>query len=142
MRSRIALVAALVSFGALAGCDNSCPTAAAFAEDNPDVSGSCSAPAPQQVAIDVQLCEACSHTTPTCEADTRSATGGSGDIFLDTAWEVCEDNRSCSNPACSVVPCRFSIPNGTYTVHAVKPNGTGTFQLTVNGAAASCTGDI
>jgi len=136
-------IAVLAGGVLLAACDGgtSCPTDAAFAEPGQNMASACTAPAPQQVAINVQLCEACSHTAPSCEADLSSAVA-TQEIFLDTRWEICTDNKSCSAQACSAVTCRFTVANGTYLVHALDPGGTKTFGLTVSGPTAVCSGNI
>ena len=118
------------------GGNESCPTAAAY--PNTAANPVCSGP-PQQVQITINLCEACSHTSPTCTADLSSV--GTSQIFLDTRWEVCTDNSSCAMNLCSSATCQFSVAAGSYTVHALSPSGTSTFDLTV-APASSCSGWI
>jgi hypothetical protein len=139
MRKRIGFAAAAAAAALVAaGCGkDSCPTAAANAENQP-MSGACSAPAPQQVAIRVNLCEACSHTDPTCSTQISGP-----DIFLDTKWEVCTDNSSCATNACATVTCSFSVPDGTYTVTTLDKTGTPkSFSLTTSPGTATCSGSI
>ncbi len=141
MRTRSALAAAAAAALLAAGCGkDSCPTAAAYPQSGQ--SPSCTAPAAQQVAITLNMCEACSHTAPTCTPDLSNAGAGSGDIFLDTRWEVCTDNSSCAAQACGSATCQFSVANGTYTVHALSASGTSTFTLNMSGGSPSCTGSI
>lgn len=143
MRYRIVLAAAAAA-ALLGACGKeSCPTTAANAE-NQDMSapGACSAPAPQQVAIQLNLCEACSHTAPTCAPDLSSL--GTGAIFLDTRWEICADDSSCSARSCSFVTCQFSVPGGTtYQVQTLGAGGTTvSFTLDLTGASPVCIGTI
>ncbi len=132
----------LVSMGAAllaAGCGKeSCPTAAAYPQTGQ--TPACSEPAVQQVSITLQMCEACSHTSPTCTPDLSSV--GTNEIFLDTRWEVCTDNSSCAAQACGTATCTFSVGNGTYTVHALTQSGTSTFTLNMSNGAPSCSGTI
>jgi hypothetical protein len=134
----LAVAAAAAALVAACGGKDSCPTAAAYPKT--PQTPACSMPAPQQVTITLEMCEACSHTSPTCTADLSAV--GSGEIFLDTKWEVCTDNSSCSNNACATPTCQFSVANGTYTVHALTQSGTSTFQLTMSGGTPSCSGSI
>jgi major membrane immunogen (membrane-anchored lipoprotein) len=136
----LAVAAAAAALVAACGGKDSCPTAAANAE-NQNMASACSSPAPQQVAIRLNLCEACSHTDPTCSPDLHAA--GTGDIFLDTKWEVCTDNSSCAVNACATVTCSFSVPNGTYQVHTIDKTGTpASFMLTATSGSATCSGSI
>jgi hypothetical protein len=138
MRTRSALAAIAAALLA-AGCGkDACPTAAAYPQSGQ--TPACSAPAVQQVAVTLNMCEACSHTAPTCTPDLSSV--GTGEIFLDTRWEVCTDNSSCAAQACGSATCQFSVANGTYTVHALSQSGTSTFTLTMTGGSPSCTGTI
>jgi hypothetical protein len=147
MRNRTGFAVAVATAALAAGCGkDSCPTAAANAE-NQNMSSACSAPAPQQVAIKLNLCEACSHTDPSCSADTHAAGSGgpnSGDIFLDTKWEVCTDNSSCSFNACATVTCQFSVPSGTYQVTTLSKSGNpASFGLdTMSSPTPVCSGSI
>jgi hypothetical protein len=137
MRTRVLAMAAAAAV--LAACGNdTCPTAAGTPKTGQ--SPSCTAPAPQQVQVTLQMCEACSHTAPRCNAQLNDL--AAKNIFLDTSWEVCTDNTSCSAQACGNAVCQFSVPNDTYTVHVLSGGGTATFQLQVNGATATCTGGI
>jgi hypothetical protein len=137
--SGLAVAAAAAALVAACGKD-SCPTTAANAE-NQSMSTACSAPAPQQVAIRLNLCEACSHTDPTCSPDLHAV--GTGDIFLDAKWQVCSDNSSCAVNACATVTCSFSVPTGTYQVHLIDKTGTPTsFGLVTTAGSASCSGSI
>lgn len=140
MRIGNAVVAAALALAA-AGCGgDSCPTDAAFAEPGQDMGGACSAPAPQQVSIAVELCEACSHTSPTCEADLTAL--ATREILLDTRWDICTDDSSCSGRACASVTCTFAVPEGQYTVYTLAPSGTADFVLNVSGSSATCSGTI
>lgn len=138
MKGRNAVVAMTVGVAlTMAGCgDESCPTEAAAVEGV----SACRAPAPQQVSIDLELCETCAHTAPTCEPDLSAL--ATGDIYLDTRWDVCPDDSSCSAEACAPVTCTFTVPEGPYTVHTLTPTGTTTFELTVSTSSASCSGTI
>ncbi len=140
MRAGTAGVAVLVAaaLGA-AGCgsNSSCPTAAAYAKSG--TSPSCSG-GPQQVSITLSMCEACSHTSPTCTPDLQAVAQDS--IFLDTRWEVCADNSSCAAQSCAQATCSFAVPAGTYTVQAPSASGTSPFTLTVGATSASCSGTI
>lgn len=140
MKGRSAVVAVAIAVGVVGCGEDSCPTDAAFAEPGQDMADACSASAPQQVSIDVLLCEACSHTAPSCEADLVGL--AEQQILLDTRWDVCTDDSSCSAQACASVTCTFAVPDGQYTVHAVAPTGTETFTLDVSGSSASCSGSI
>jgi hypothetical protein len=133
MRTRTPLFAAVAAAALAAGCGkDTCPTAAANAKSH-----SCSAPAAQQVAVQLQLCETCAHTAPTCTPDLHAVSSGS--IFLDTRWEICSDNSSCAAQACSNVTCQFSVPDGSYTVGLLDQAGNPTsFTLTVSGGAPTC----
>ncbi len=132
MRTRNVLAAAAAA-ALLAACGKeSCPTTAGNA--NTSVAPTCGGSA-QQVQITLQMCEACSHTSPSCAVQMPDATT----IFLDTRWEVCTDNSSCSTPGCSGATCQFSAPAGTYTVHALSQSGTSTFTLNVGGGTPTCT---
>ena len=128
---------ALVAIGC--GDEDSCPTEAAAVEPGQAMAGKCAAPAPQQVRITLDVCEQCSRTAPTCDPQIFVADGR---IFLNTSWEICEENRSCSGEACGQVVCSFSVPDGTYTVETLAPSGTSVFDLDVSGASASCSGTI
>ena len=144
MRKRNALAAAAVA-ALLGACGkDTCPTTAANAESQ-DMNGTCGA-APQQVSIRLNLCEACSHTAPTCTPDLHAAGPGganSGDIFLDTKWEICTDNSSCSARACSFVTCQFSVPGGTYRVTVLGSTGTPvSFGLDTTTPTPQCSGAI
>lgn len=131
MKTRLVLAAAAAAFFAACGSDT-CPTAAAYpqAGQSPSCGGT-----PQQVQISLQMCEACSHTAPSCSVQMPDA----GTIFLDTRWEVCTDNSSCSAQACANATCQFTAPAGTYTVHVLSQSGTSTFTLNVAGSA-TCSG--
>lgn len=141
MRTRMVLVAAAAAalFGACG--KESCPTTAANAE-NQDMSapGACTAPAPQQVDIKLNLCEACSHTSPTCTPDLSAL--GTKEIFLDTRWEICTDNSSCAAQACAYVTCQFSVPPDTYQVHVLSKTGTSASFTLSTSTGATCTGSI
>jgi hypothetical protein len=137
----VAAVAAVALVATGCGDENDCPTEAAAVEPGQSMAdaGKCTAPAPQQVRITLELCEQCSRTGATCSAQRVSA----DQIFLDTSWEICEENRSCSGEACSQVACIISVPEGTYTVSTLDASGsTRTFELDVNGGTASCSGTI
>ncbi len=145
MRTQIAIAAAVGAalVAACGGGTNSCPTTSANAE-NQNMANQCSAPAPQQVAIQVNLCQACSHTDPTCTPDLHalSASPPSKDIFLDTRWDVCTDNSSCAAQACAIVTCQFSVPPDTYQVHVIGKDGNpASFTLNTTSGAV-CTGQI
>lgn len=139
MKLRDTLVAAALATLAAACGKDSCPTTAAYPKSGqtPGCTG-----APAQVQIGIQMCEACSHTSPSCSADLSAL--GSHQIFLDTRWEVCTDQSSCASQACSAATCQFSVPAGGYTVQTLSPTGTGTstFQLNVTSSSAACTGQI
>ena len=142
MRNRTGLAVAIAAAALVAACGgkDSCPTAAANAE-NQNMASACSAPAPQQVAINLNLCEACSHTDPTCTPDLHAA--GTGDIFLDTKWEVCTDNSSCAVKACATVTCQFTVPSGTYQVTTLSKSGNpASFSLVTTASTATCSGSI
>jgi len=137
-------LAALTSGLALAACNGAetCPTAAAAAEAGQDMSTACTMPAQDQVSVAVRLCEACSHTAPSCEADLAAA-DATHEIFLDTKWEVCTDDSSCSTPACAFATCRFTVPEGSYTVHTLaEGGGTQIFTLDLTGGAPVCSSYI
>jgi disulfide bond formation protein DsbB len=138
MRTRTALFAVVVGAALAAACGkDSCPTAAAYPKtgQTPACTGTT-----QQVSISLQMCEACSHTAPTCSPDLHSL--ATNDIFLDTRWEVCSDNSSCAAQACGSATCSFAVPAGSYNVQALTTSGTTSFQLTVSPSAASCSGAI
>jgi len=123
----------------LAGCaDGPCPTDTAFVKTGqaPACSGT-----PQQVSVQLQLCEDCSRTNPSCAPDLSAA--ASGQIFLNTLWDRCEEDAGCTlGQACSMVTCSFAVPAGTYDVTVLTgPSSTPGFTLDVGGAA-SCTGSI
>ncbi|HEY6005825.1 MAG TPA: hypothetical protein VIV57_23290 [Anaeromyxobacter sp.] len=139
-RTGFAALAVAAAFAAACGGKDSCPTAAANAE-NQNMASACSAPAPQQVAIKLNLCEACSHTDPTCTPDLHAL--GTNDIFLDTKWEVCTDNSSCAVNACATVTCQFSVPNGTYQVTTLGKSGSAaSFTLDTTSGSPVCSGSI
>ena len=133
MKTRIVLAAAAAALVAACGSDT-CPTAAAYpqAGQSPSCSGT-----PQAVQISLQMCEACSHTSPSCSVQVPDP----ATIFLDTRWEVCTDNSSCSAQACASATCQFAVQPGNYTVHALSQSGTSTFTLSVTGSA-TCSGTI
>jgi hypothetical protein len=135
MRTRVLAMAAAAAF--LAACGNdSCPTAAASTDPTQNMASACSAPAPSQVSINVHMCEACSHTAPTCSPQFSGT-----EIFLDTKWEVCTDNSSCSTSACADIACRFQVADGDYRVHTLASSGsTHTFNMTVAGGSPNCSG--
>jgi hypothetical protein len=139
MRARIGLAAAAAALLAACGGKDSCPTASANAE-NQNMASACSAPAPQQVQIRLNLCEACSHTDPTCTPDLHAVS--TKDIFLDTRWDVCTDNSSCAAQACASVTCAFSVAPDVYQVHVIGKQGTAAaFQLDTTSGAV-CSGSI
>jgi hypothetical protein len=115
---RLAFLAlAVVAFAA--GCGESCPTGTADVENMPS---SCSLAANQTVTMFVNLCPHCNETSPQCEVDTDSA-ATTREIFLNTFWELCEENQDCPAGGCDVggVACTFSVPAGEYTV--ISANG-------------------
>jgi hypothetical protein len=136
MTKRIALAAAVGL--ALAGCGQTCPTVDAPVKPGQPLGNACSAPAPAQVAITLELCEQCSHTDPVCDADLTYV--GQARIDLDTRWDICTDNRSCVGEACAQVVCRFSVPAGQYQVRVLGPSGVRAFTLDVGDSSASCSG--
>jgi hypothetical protein len=140
MRASIAIAAAGTALlAACGGSNNSCPSTSANAE-NQNMASQCSAPAPQQVAIQLNLCEACSHTDPACVPDLHALS--TKDIFLDTRWDVCTDNSSCATRACAIVTCGFSVPADVYQVHVIGKDGNpASFTLNTTSGAV-CTGSI
>jgi hypothetical protein len=133
MRNRNAAVVALA--GALAfvaggcGTDESCPEATAVADSFTPPS-SCT-PSTTTLTLPVQLCEECSHTSPSCTADVLSAPGTlPGEIFLSTQWELCDENRSCSAEACGTPTCTITVTvPGDYDVSfIIGTNPDGSFQ--------------
>ncbi|HYG68038.1 MAG TPA: hypothetical protein VD838_10280 [Anaeromyxobacteraceae bacterium] len=120
---RLAILAVAVAALA-AGCGESCPTGTADVENIPS---SCSLAANQTVTLYVNLCPHCNETSPQCEVDTSGA--ASGEIFLNTFWELCEEDQDCPAGGCDVsgVPCTFQVPPGEYTV------------ITANGPSSSIT---
>ncbi len=138
MTTRALGAVAAAAVAALAACgSDTCPTAAAYPQAGQ--TPVCSEPAAQQISISLNMCEACSHTSPTCTEQQSDATT----IFLDTRWQVCTDNSSCAAQACGTATCQFSVPNGTYTVHVLSASGTSTFMLDVAANnTATCTGTI
>jgi hypothetical protein len=141
MRANIALaIAAAGVILAACGGNDSCPTQGANVQGT-----SCAFPAPQQVVVRVNLaCQPCSHTDATCTPDLHAAGSGgpnSGDIFLDTKWNICTDNSSCStSQSCPLVTCQFTVPSGTYHVHALDQTGNlaDMFTLDTTSATPSC----
>lgn len=145
MRARIGLAVAVVAavLAAACGSNSSCPTAAANAEHQ-NMSGACSGPS-QQVTVNVNLCEACSHTAPTCVPDLQAVdtANKNGTVWLDLRWEICSDNSSCASKACGSVTCQFGVPSGgSYSVQTNGVAGQAAFQLDTTGATASCSGVI
>lgn len=125
----------------VAGCgdENDCPTEAAAVEPGQSMADQCTVAAPQQVRITLELCEQCSRTGAACNPQRVTA----DEIFLDTSWEICEEDRSCSGEACSMVDCILSVPDGTYTVSTLDASGsTRFFDLDVSGGTPSCSGTI
>lgn len=140
MRPSIAIAGAAWAALLAAGCNNSCPSTAANVQSQ-SMARACSSPAPQQVAIHVNLCEACSHTDATCTPDLHAL--ATNDIFLDMRWDVCSDNASCALQICTTVTCAFSVPPAVYQVHVIGQQGTeAPFQLDTTNGEAVCTGSI
>jgi hypothetical protein len=135
---RLAVLALAVAAFA-AGCGESCPTGTADIENMP---ASCELAANQTVTMFVNLCAQCNETSPQCEVDTDAVVVdggvGSGEIFLNTFWELCEENQDCpggADPSCNPsVPCTFTVPPGEYTV--ISANGPSSV---INVAAAGST---
>jgi hypothetical protein len=129
---RLAFLAlAVVAFAA--GCGESCPTGTADVENMPS---SCNLAADQTVTMFVNLCPHCNETSPQCEVDTGSA--ATGEIFLNTFWELCEENQDCPAGGCDVggVACTFSVPAGEYTV--ISPNGPSSTITVAPGGSPAC----
>lgn len=141
MRTRIAIAAAAGAALLAVGCggNDSCPSTSANAE-NQNMNGACSAPAPQQVQIRLNLCEACSHTDPTCTPDLHAI--ATKDIFLDTRWDVCTDKSSCAAQACATVTCQFSVAPDVYQVHVINKQGTAVPFTLDTTSGAVCSGQI
>jgi Tfp pilus assembly protein PilW len=120
IRNALTLVAAAALAAGLAGCPSeSCDL------ESPQVSAlpaSCTQVAGQPVTYPVRLCPTCNQFGATCVAD-LSAAATSGDIYLDTKVEACDDPGTCGGPACSInaLTCTFTAPAtpGTYTVIAL-----------------------
>jgi hypothetical protein len=135
----VVAAAAVALFATGCGDESDCPTEAAAVEPGQNMADQCTVAAPQQVRIRLELCEQCSRTGASCGPQLL----GGGEIFLDTSWEVCEEDRSCLGEACSMVDCILSVPDGNYTVSTLDASGsTKFFDLDVSGGTPSCSGTI
>lgn len=139
MRTRHLAFLAFTAAAIVAGCGESCPTGSADVENMP---ASCTLAAEQTVTMFVNLCPHCNESNPQCEVDTSAiqVTGGVGDgeIFLNTFWELCEEDQDCPAGGCdpSGVPCTFTVPPGEYRV--ISANGPAATITVAAGGDPSC----
>jgi hypothetical protein len=134
MRTRHLAFLSIAAAAIVAGCGESCPTGTADVENMPT---SCNLAAEQTVTMFVNLCPHCNETNPRCEVDTDNA-AATGEIFLNTFWELCEEDQDCPAGGCDPggVPCTFAVPEGEYTV--ISANGPATNITVAAGGGTSC----